>query len=74
MRPDAHLIREIAPTGRLRAALNMGNPVLARLVGDLFDGRHGPMTSRMSRRAENAHTWEVALEEHEANRVKVGNR
>jgi DNA-binding FadR family transcriptional regulator len=43
-----------------------GNPVLARLVGDLFDGRHGPMTSRMSRRAENARTWEVALEEHEA--------
>jgi DNA-binding FadR family transcriptional regulator len=43
-----------------------GNPVLARLVGDLFDGRHGPMSSRMSRRAENAHTWETALEEHEA--------
>lgn len=29
MRPDPALIREIAPTGRLRAALNMGNPVLA---------------------------------------------
>lgn len=43
-----------------------GNPVLARLVGDLFDGRHGPMSSRMSRRAENAHSWEAALEEHEA--------
>jgi DNA-binding FadR family transcriptional regulator len=43
-----------------------GNPVLARMVGELFDGRHGPMTSRMSRRAENAQTWEVALEEHEA--------
>jgi len=26
---DAALVREIAPTGRLRAALNMGNPVLA---------------------------------------------
>ena len=43
-----------------------GNPLLARLVGELFDGRHGPMSSHMSRRAENAHTWEVALEEHEA--------
>lgn len=29
MRPDDNLIREFAPTGRLRAALNMGNPVLA---------------------------------------------
>ena len=29
MRPDPALIREIAPTGRLRASLNMGNPVLA---------------------------------------------
>jgi GntR family transcriptional repressor for pyruvate dehydrogenase complex len=43
-----------------------GNPLLARLVGELFDGRHGPMSSHMSRRAENAHTWEIALEEHEA--------
>ena len=29
MPPDQNLIREVAPTGRLRAALNMGNPVLA---------------------------------------------
>jgi GntR family transcriptional repressor for pyruvate dehydrogenase complex len=43
-----------------------GNSLLARLVGELFDGRHGPMSSHMSRRAENAHTWEIALEEHEA--------
>lgn len=28
-KPDPSLVREIAPTGRLRAALNMGNPVLA---------------------------------------------
>jgi len=43
-----------------------GNPLLARMVGELFDGRHSPMSSRMSRRAENAQTWEFALEEHEA--------
>ena len=29
MTVDKHLTNEIAPTGRLRAALNMGNPVLA---------------------------------------------
>jgi polar amino acid transport system substrate-binding protein len=29
MQPDPSLVREFAPTGRLRAALNMGNPVLA---------------------------------------------
>lgn len=43
-----------------------GNSLLARMVGDLFDGRHSPISSRMSRRAENASTWEVALVEHEA--------
>jgi GntR family transcriptional repressor for pyruvate dehydrogenase complex len=43
-----------------------GNSLLARLVGELFDGRHSPISSRMSRRAENAHTWEAAVLEHEA--------
>jgi DNA-binding FadR family transcriptional regulator len=43
-----------------------GNSILARLVGELFDGRHGPISSRMSRRAENARTWKAALREHEA--------
>ena len=43
-----------------------GNSLLARLVGELFDGRHSPISSRMSRRAESAKTWEAALHEHEA--------
>lgn len=43
-----------------------GNPLLARMVGELFDGRHGAMSSRMSRRAENEATWQDALGEHEA--------
>lgn len=43
-----------------------GNSLLARLVGELFDGRHSPISSRMSRRAENSNTWEAALQEHEA--------
>lgn len=43
-----------------------GNSLLARLVGELFDGRHGPISSRMSRQAESPRTWEAALHEHEA--------
>src|SRR5256885_6654788 len=43
-----------------------GNSLLARLVGELYDGRHGAISSRMSRRAENARTWEGAFAEHEA--------
>jgi len=43
-----------------------GNSLLVRLVGELFDGRHSPISSRMSLRAESARTWQVALEEHTA--------
>lgn len=42
-----------------------GNSILARLVGELFDGRHGAISSRMSRHSETARTWESALQEHE---------
>jgi DNA-binding FadR family transcriptional regulator len=42
-----------------------GNTVLVRMVGELFDGRHGPLSSRMSGRAETVQTWTVALAEHE---------
>jgi len=42
-----------------------GNTVLVRMVGELFDGRHGPLPSRMSGRSETAHTWRSALVEHE---------
>lgn len=43
-----------------------GNSVLARMVGELFDGRFGPISSRLSLRVESVHTWESALLEHEA--------
>lgn len=43
-----------------------GNSVLIRLVGELFDGRHGLILSRMTHHAESARTWEAALCEHEA--------
>jgi GntR family transcriptional regulator, transcriptional repressor for pyruvate dehydrogenase complex len=43
-----------------------GNSVLVRLVGDLFDGRHSPISSHLRGRSENVHTWTTALQEHEA--------
>lgn len=43
-----------------------GNTVLARMVGELFDGRHGFISSRMTDRTESARTWAAALGEHEA--------
>jgi len=42
-----------------------GNTVLVRMVGELFDGRHGPLSSRMSDRSETVQTWTTALVEHE---------
>ncbi len=43
-----------------------GNAVLVRLVGELFDERHGPISSKLSARAESTLTWTEALHEHEA--------
>lgn len=43
-----------------------GNSVLVRLVGELFDGRHSPISSRVSARAESGQTWAKAFEEHES--------
>jgi DNA-binding FadR family transcriptional regulator len=43
-----------------------GNSILSRLVGDLFDGRQGAISSRMTRDSESAQaSWEAALQEHE---------
>ncbi|RQR32756.1 FadR family transcriptional regulator [Burkholderia sp. Bp9143] len=43
-----------------------GNSVLVRLVGELFDGRHSPISSRVSARAESKQTWAKAFDEHES--------
>ena len=34
-------------------------------MGDLFDGRQGAISTRMSRHSESARTWASALQEHE---------
>lgn len=43
-----------------------GNSVMVRLVSDLFDERHSPISEKLSSRYENARTWSLALKEHEA--------
>ncbi|MGF9692465.1 FadR/GntR family transcriptional regulator [Rhizobium sp. 0TCS1.26] len=47
------------------AALS-ANSVLARLVCDLFDERHSPISTQLRERFETPDTWSRALEEHEA--------
>ena len=43
-----------------------GNSVLARLVADLFDERHSPISAQLRVKFEDKDTWAFALEEHEA--------
>ncbi|MEO8525306.1 MAG: FadR/GntR family transcriptional regulator [Caldimonas sp.] len=43
-----------------------GNSVMVRLIGELFDGRHSPISEKLSSRYENTRTWNLALKEHEA--------
>src|SRR5688572_12777322 len=43
-----------------------GNVVLTRLVGELFDERHSPISAKISSRLESTRTWKAALEEHKA--------
>jgi len=43
-----------------------GNAVLARIVGELFDERHSPISAKISSRFESTRTWKAALKEHEA--------
>jgi GntR family transcriptional regulator, transcriptional repressor for pyruvate dehydrogenase complex len=43
-----------------------GNAVLTRLVAELFDERHSPISAKISSRFESTRTWKAALKEHEA--------
>lgn len=46
-------------------AAQCGNPILTRIVGELFDERHNPLSSKLSGIAETAETWRAAVAEHE---------
>ena len=49
----------------LTIALQAGNSVLTRLVGDLFDERHSPLATQLREHFETPDTWSFALSEHE---------
>ncbi len=50
----------------LAIATQAGNPVLTRIIGQLFDERHSLLSTRISHKFESRHTWVAALAEHEA--------
>lgn len=50
----------------LGIAAATGNSVLERLVGELFDERHSPISTQLSVHSESTATWLAALREHEA--------
>ncbi|HEX6706218.1 MAG TPA: FadR/GntR family transcriptional regulator [Albitalea sp.] len=43
-----------------------GNLVMVRLIGEMFESRHSPISAKLSSRYENSRTWNLALREHEA--------
>lgn len=50
----------------LAIAAMSDNSVMERLVRELFDERHSPISSQLSVRSESKETWMQALQEHEA--------
>ena len=43
-----------------------GNSVMARIIAQLFDERHSPISAKLSSKYESLRTWKMALKEHEA--------
>jgi GntR family transcriptional repressor for pyruvate dehydrogenase complex len=43
-----------------------GNSIMVRLISELFDERHSPISAKLSSRYESTRTWSAALKEHEA--------
>lgn len=43
-----------------------GNAVLVRIVGELFDGRHSPISEKFQDKFGTPQTWRLALSEHRA--------
>jgi DNA-binding FadR family transcriptional regulator len=68
MRHDVHRGRPAVEADRrfhVAIAELTGNSILVRLVGELFDGRKGAISTRITRRSESGRTWQEALQEHE---------
>lgn len=43
-----------------------GNSVMARIIAELFDERHSPISAKLSSKYESPRTWKAALREHES--------
>ena len=54
-----------------RVAAMLGNDVLVRMIGELFDLRMKPFFVRLSSYFEDRSTWQAALEEHRAVRDAI---
>ncbi len=50
----------------LRVAEAAGNPVLTRIVMDLYDERHNPLFAQLGSHFENSDSWRLAIDEHQA--------
>ena len=50
----------------LRIAEAADNPVLERIVGELYDERHNPIGEQLGSHFESARSWTAAIAEHEA--------
>jgi len=67
----SQIVQGLSPLGHdrqfhLTLAEMSGNSVMQRLVADLFDEPHSPISAHLSTRVENTRTWNTALKEHEA--------
>jgi GntR family transcriptional regulator, transcriptional repressor for pyruvate dehydrogenase complex len=50
----------------LRVVEAAGNPVLTRVVTELYDERHNPLFAQLGSHFENAASWQLAIDEHQA--------
>ncbi len=50
----------------VRIVESAGNPVLTRIVTDLYDERHNPLFAQLGSHFENGNSWRLAIEEHQA--------
>ncbi len=74
MHHSAHPTRETLQVDRqfhTAVAGIIGNGVLVRFVGELFDQRINPYFEKLSRYFENADTWRLAFGEHQAIRDAI---
>jgi DNA-binding FadR family transcriptional regulator len=58
----------------IAVAGSLGNAVLVRVVGDLFDQRLNPYFAKLAHYFENPGTWQTALAEHKVIRAAIAAR